>query len=84
MAGGTSTDLFTTMHFKGTDSLQAKCILAFSNLRCQAEGLLQGSTLIIFYSKHTTTYNAMPPLSVEEKMLCKSLDLKSGKKKDTL
>jgi len=73
----TSTVLFTTVHFKGTDSLQVKCILASSNLRCQVEGLLQGSTLFRFYSKHATTHNALPGLSVEEKIFCKSLDLKS-------
>jgi hypothetical protein len=64
------------VHFKGTDSLQVKNILASSNLR-QAEGLLQGSTLIIFYSEHATTHNALPGLSVGEKMFYKSPDIKS-------
>lgn len=84
MLGSTSTVLFIIVHFKGTNSLQVKCILASNNLRCQAEGILQGSTLFIFYSKHATAHNAVPGLSVKEKMFCKSPDLKSPKKETTL
>jgi hypothetical protein len=82
--GSTLTVPCITVHFKGTDSLQVKCILASSNLGCQAEGLLQGITLFIFYSKHAATLNAVPGLSVEEKMFCKSMDLRSGEKETSL